>query len=127
MVQQSITFGEFFDAVYEHDEIEPRFWMEEWVARVDDARWQEVRSTLLKDGWVLAFAQDMVYALQERMQSICTEALYSMTMQTSRTFLEHIEAVAKKFDIDASRICRSPSCASEAILMAQIRSRTSAI
>jgi hypothetical protein len=115
MVDANRTFGEFYDGVRTTEIFEGQIWMDEWKTMVDASRWQEVRQMELADELVIRFAEDMVTAFQERMQSICTDALYNSTSQRGHAFLIEIRDVAQRFGVDVSQSVGAPITPTEAV------------
>ena len=109
------TFGDFYDEVEKIPNVEAAVHMEMWVALVDDAKWQEVRASALTEEWVRCFAEDMMNYWRERMQGICTDALYESAGRRGREFMDHIKAVAKGFGYDIAATCDAPATLSEAL------------
>lgn len=114
------TFGDFFNAV-QQDGTQGQIWMDDWIVLVDDARWQEVQRTPLSDEWVMCFAEDMLTMFRERMQSICTDALYSRVNREGREFMQHIIKVAAEFGVAVQVVCGGPATPTEALMQAADR------
>lgn len=98
-------FGEFFDAVKSwvtENGNEGELHLESWAASVSPEKWQDVRTTELSEEWFRSFAEDMAFYFVERIQGICTDALYQRTMQEGHEFLKAIAKIGQQFGLQVT-------------------------
>ena len=100
------SFGEFFDSVQrwaasEHN-VDAQIYLEEWIGLVTPEKWQEARGLELADDLFTNFAEDMHSYVVERLQGICGDELYTMTMQSGHEFLKKIASIGKEYGIEMS-------------------------
>lgn len=92
------TFGEFFDAVEqwaEENANEGEFHLENWVALSTPEKWEQARKTELTLEHFRFFAEDMASYIMERLQGICTDALYQVVTQEGHEFLKAIIEIGR--------------------------------
>ena len=120
MSESQKTFGDFFSKVEEalkDDVIDANFFVEQWVKMVSEERWEEVKATPLTLELVIAFAEDMASMYWERISSIETDALYSMTIDEGHAFLKRIHKIATELELKVDiRQIDSPLTFSDSLL-----------
>ena len=96
-------FGEFFDAIEkwakENGNMDAQIFLEEWVALPSEVTWEEARAMDFSEGLFLNFAEDMATYFQERIQGICTDALWAHTMERGHAFLKAIAETGRQFGL----------------------------
>ncbi|MBX4197743.1 hypothetical protein KW782_00205 [Candidatus Parcubacteria bacterium] len=97
------TFGEFFDTVekwvLENRASTCRVFLDEWVSLVSPADWQEARAMAFSEGLFNGFWSDMVGYYRERLQSICTDALYERTTDEGHRFLRWLTLEIRSYGL----------------------------
>jgi hypothetical protein len=99
------TFGEFYDAVYgwctAKSYFEGHTHMKDWTEIPNpEVTWEEARAMEFSGGLFNAFAQDMATYLMERVQRICTDALWQRTMTEGHEFLKAITQTGRDFGLN---------------------------
>ena len=120
MAEKQGTYGEFIAAVEDTTCFEAKSFIEEWKGLTTEEAWKVFRPMPLTPDLVICFAEDMVHFFRERINGICTEALYTKTIGLYHGFLRevHEKAVKLGVQVELNQI-DVPLTPSEAIAAAQ--------
>ena len=112
------TMGELWDAISEAvaGNFDAEIWLEQWLTLGDDttfAQWRDFEATELQVRYLL---EDLHGYFVERMESICTEAVYSSTLERGRDAMNKIADIADRFGKGFGDAARRPATPTEALI-----------